>query len=216
MDVTQLDLPKKVERILFSDSWYHATTKSNFENILAQGVVADHNRYSELDFGYGFYLTTSGELAESYISRLFSKQGPVLLDPPVIMEYEMNPLEWFQSDRFKCAVFPAFDDDFAEFVFLNRRNCDAGIQIHDYDVIYGVMSDSAPTKLLLEYRAGEISSEVVIEGLKKSNRMKQISLHSQALCDIIKLKKAYQYNPETDERKELDIYEREGIAGCKR
>lgn len=213
MEVDILELNVKVKNILSSTRWFHATTKSSFENILAQGVVADYNRYSELDFGYGFYLTTTEKLAESYISKLLSWADSTD-DPPVIMEFEMNPLEWFLNDEYSTAVFPAFDDSFAEFVFNNRMNSSTGKQFHDYDAIYGVMSDSVPTKLLLQFRAGEISYEAVIDGLKKSNSMKQISLHSQYLCDIIKLKRAYQYDYQTGERKELDIHEREGIASC--
>lgn len=208
-----MELSTKVKNILSSTHWFHATTKSSFENILAQGVVADYNRYSELDFGYGFYLTTTEKLAESYISKLLSWADSTD-DPPVIMEFEMNPLEWFLNAEYSTAVFPAFDDSFAEFVFNNRMNSSTGKQFHDYDAIYGVMSDSVPTKLLLQFRGGEISYEAVIDGLKKSNSMKQISLHSQHLCDIIKLKRAYQYDYQTGERKELDIHEREGIASC--
>lgn len=35
--------------------------------------------------------------------------------------------------------------------------------------------------------------------------MKQISLHNQKLCDIIKLKEAYTIDKTTSKRKELDI-----------
>lgn len=213
MEVDILELTTKVKNVLSSTRWFHATTKSNFENILEQGVIADHNRYSELDFGYGFYLTTTEKLAESYITKLLSWANSDD-DPPVIMEFEMNPLEWFLGDEYCTAVFPAFDDCFADFVFNNRMNSSTGKQFHGYDAIYGVMSDSVPTQLLLRYRVGEISREEVIEGLKKGNSMKQISLHSQQLCDIIKLKKAYQFDCQTGERKELDIHEREGIASC--
>lgn len=210
----KLELPDKIIHILSADKWYHATTRSNFENILSKGVIADHNRFSELDFGYGFYLTTSEKLAESFISRLFSWQGNTDNDPPVIMEYKMSPLEWFTGDKYNTTVFPEFDDAFAEFVFKNRMNSATGEQLHNFDAIYGVMSDSVPTKLLLQYRAGEITREEVIQGLKKGNSMKQISLHSQDLCDIIKLERAYQYDPDTKERKELDIHERKSVASC--
>lgn len=214
MEVDNLELTTKVRNALSSTQWFHATTKSNFVNIVDKGVVFDYNRCSELDFGYGFYLTTTAKLAESYISKLLSWAGNDDNDPPVIMEFEMNPLDWFVSGEYNVAIFPAFDDTFAEFVFNNRMNSSTGKQLHDYDVIYGVMSDSVPTKLLLQYRAGEISREDVIEGLKKGNSMKQISLHNQHLCDIIKLKRVYQYNIETGERKELDIHERQGVASC--
>jgi hypothetical protein len=214
--VYRLELSTKVANKLSSTRWFHATTKSNYENILKKGVVVDYNRCSELDFGYGFYLTTDGKSAESYISRLLciSNEANLTTDPAVIMEYELFPLEWFDSDDYNTAIFPKFDDKFAEFVFLNRFNCSSGIQQHNYDVIYGVMSDSSPTALLLQYRADEISQEDVINGLKKGTSMKQISLHRQDLCDAITLKRAYVYDIITNERKELDIHERESHADC--
>ena len=209
-----MELSDKIRHILSADRWYHATTRSSFENIVSKGVIADYNKSTELDFGYGFYLTTSEKLAESYISKLYSWRGNADSDCPVIMEYGFSPLGWFIGDKYNTAIYPEFDDSFAEFVFENRMNCTSGRQMHNYDVIYGVMSDSVPTKLLLQFRAGEISREDVIRGLKKGNSMKQISLHSQDLCDIIRLERAYQYSPDTKERKELDIHERKSIAVC--
>lgn len=209
-----LELPAKVKKVLSSTQWFHATTQSSLQNILEHGIIVDHNRGGELDFGYGFYLTTTAELAESYISRLFAWQGESVTDPLVIMEYGMCPLEWFNDDSIRSAIFPAFDDNFAEFVFANRINSGTEKQQHPYDVVYGVMSDSAPTKLLTEYRAGVCSYDDVIRGLKKSNRMKQISLHNQKLCDTIQLRRAYQYDHNTMERKELDICERQSVATC--
>lgn len=88
---------------------------------------------------------------------------------------------------------------------MNRLECKTNEQRHNYDVIYGVMSDSVPTQLLLRYRAGEIDKEDVLTGLKKGNSMKQLSIHNQALCDSIILSRAYEFNPKTQERKELDI-----------
>lgn len=209
-----LELSPKLAKKLSSTRWFHATTQSNYENILKNGVVVDYNRCGELDFGYGFYLTTEEKCAESYISRLLKFRDDASSDPAVIMEYILCPLEWFASDDYSTAIFPTFDDTFAEFVFRNRLNCSSGIQQHDYDVIYGVMSDSSPTALLLQYRADEITEKDVIEGLKKSTSMKQISLHRQDLCDAITLKRAYIYDINTNERKELDIHERESLADC--
>lgn len=177
-------------------------------NLRKNGIIADYNRGSELDFGYGFYLTTTAELAERYISRLWGWQADrAPLQELVIMEYDMTPLVWFEDPQYNAIAFPAFDDVFAEFVFFNRTENANGSQQHNYDVIYGVMSDSVPTALLLQYRAGEITKEDVLAGLKKSNSMKQISLHSQQLCDIITLRRAYTYDPATDCRKELDMHD---------
>ena len=198
-----MELSPKIQATLSSHKWYHATTKSNYENLLKSGIIADYNRGSELDFGYGFYLTNNEKMAENYISRLFDSLPDEGREILVIMEYEFCPVDWFLSDDYKSKVFAKFDDEFAEFVFKNRLESATNKQQHEYDVIYGVMSDSVPTKLLLDFRAGETSKELVLEGLKKSTSMKQISIHNQNLCNTLKLTRAYEYYPKTDERKEL-------------
>ena len=69
------------------------------------------------------------------------------------------------------------------------------------------MSDSVPTQAILEYKMGAKTKEEVLECLKKPTSMKQLSLHNQNLCDIIKLKEAYTIDTATNERKELNINE---------
>lgn len=66
------------------------------------------------------------------------------------------------------------------------------------------MSDSVPAQLLPKYKADEIDKDDVIEGLKKSNSMKQLSIHNQEICNDISLSKLYLFNTLTRERKEID------------
>lgn len=179
----------------------------SYLNIKRSGIHADFNKGHQLDFGYGFYLTISADYAESYTKRLYSDENAeafVAEDIPVIMEYTFCPYDWFCSGTYNCKILAQFNDEFAEFVFYNRTANVDGTNQHEYDIIYGVMSDSVPTNQILEYSAGTRSKEDVLSALKKSNSMKQLSLHSQALCDIIQLTRAYTYNPLTGERKELD------------
>lgn len=203
-----MELTDKLKNILSNDRWFHATTRADFYNICEKGVIVDHNRGSELDFGYGFYLTTTEKLSESYVSRLYKNRESFNSDDiPVIMEFNFIPIGYFINSDYVCQLFPNFDEDFARFVFRNRLNCRTKLQQHEYDLIYGVMSDNAPTKLLLSYRAGELTRDEVILGLQKSNSMKQLSIHNQKLCDSLRLTRAYTYNPITQEREELNIHE---------
>lgn len=160
-----MELSNKLIKILSSNKWYHATTLSNYKNIRINGIIADYNRGTELDFGFGFYLTTTEKLAENYISRIPTMKEED--DKKVIMEYIFKPIDWFESDLYNTAIFDKFDDDFASFVFKNRTESKTNIQRHNYDVVYGVMSDSAPTMLLVKYRANEIDKNAVMDGLKK-------------------------------------------------
>ena len=217
-EITQDNIPVSVlstkqKKILSAGTWYHATRYRDYLSLKEKGIIVDHNAGSSLDFGYGFYLTLSEKMAEDYIARLvtWDKEHPVIEIEkdymPVIIEYTLTPIEWFLGEQYNTALFPSYDDNFAEFVLLNRVNGETFIQQHNYDAIYGVMSDSLPTKLIHNYLLGEISREDVISGLKKGTSMKQLSLHNQELCNMLTMNRAYLYNPVTNGRKELDIYE---------
>lgn len=200
----------KDRKILSQNKWYHGTVFSNWESFCKNGVIADYNKDTSdsLDFGYGFYLAPTKERAESYIARMLQTSGVYSEDEkPMILEFEFTPIEWFDGEEYNTKIFSQYSDEFAIFVFENRTENTEGIKQHDYDVIYGVMSDSVPTKVIMEYKLGQKSKEEVLESLKKSTSMKQISLHNQKLCDIIKLTKAYVIDPDTNEKKELNINE---------
>lgn len=200
----------KVRKKLNQNLWYHGTVFSNWNSFCKKGVIVDINRDTSdaLDFGYGFYLAPSRERAEHYITSMIKNSNFYPdNDKPMILGFEFTPLEWFEGDGYQTKVFSKFDDEFAIFVFENRTENIMGSKQHDYDVIYGVMSDTVPTILIQEYKMGKKTKEEVLESLKKSTSMKQISLHNQKLCDIIKLKEAYTIDTNTNERKELDINE---------
>ena len=191
----------KITNVLSSNKWYHGTTLDGYNNIKERGVIVDYNIGHQLDFGFGFYLAPTAKMAESYISRTMGWNDSD--EPLVIMEYEFTPTEWEKNDGCVIGAYPAFDDEFAEFVFLNRTENIFGEKPHPFDLVYGVMSDSIPTREIMEYKAGTKTREQVLEALKKSNSMKQLSLHKQELCDKIILCRAYLYDPATDSREEL-------------
>lgn len=204
------EITGKIRKALSQNMWYHGTVYSNWSSFCKNGILVDINKDNSdsLDFGYGFYLAPSKERAEHYIISMmentdFYKSG----DTPMVLGFEFSPLEWFEGDEYSTKIFGKYDDEFAIFVFENRTQNAFGENQHDYDIIYGVMSDSVPTQAILEYKMGIKTREDVIECFKKSTSMKQISLHNQKLCDIIKLKEAYTINESTSERKELDINE---------
>ncbi len=126
-------------------------------------------------------------------------------DVAMILEFELNPLPWFEEDISNTRILNRYDDDFAIFVFENRTENMAGSNQHDYDVLYGVMSDSVPTLEIQHYKTGIKNREEVIASLKKQTSMKQLSLHNQDICDKIKLKEAYILDKATRERKELNV-----------
>lgn len=213
-------LDGKVEKYLKGNKWYHGTTLFAWKELCSLGVKHDYNLGTELDFGYGFYLTNEQKQAESYITRYlqYTTESDLAMPVinlamplkniqdkkiPIVIEFDFCPLEWYNSNSYKFGFFNKYDDDFAEFVFQNRLNASAGVQQHDFDIIFGVMSDSTPTALMEKYQNQEISKEDVISSLKKQTSVKQLSLHKQEICDTITLTRAYYVGKE--ERMELNI-----------
>lgn len=192
----------KTQNRLNSRSWFHGTTLEHFYNIKQNGLDVEYNKGLSRDFGFGFYMTNKEKSAQDFVR----KTHPDGTDALVIMKYDFHPMQYFQSTQYKTICFQEYDNDFAEFVLLNRSNSNLDIQQHSYDMIYGVMSDGGPDVLVLRYKAGEISKEAAIEGLKTPIGTKQLSIHNQEICNTLTLVSAYIYDPNNpDNRKELDV-----------
>ncbi len=170
------------------NKWYHGTTIEGAQNIERIGVIANYNFGSELDFGMGFYLTDSYERANSYISKLpiTDVDGNIKNRTEwAVIEFEINPFEilFLENNGYKYKNFNKHDEEFAKFSFDNRLNNVYNENPHGYDIIWGVMSDSFPIKLLLDYKNGIISYEDAIFQLQKPNSMKQLYIGKQEICN---------------------------------
>ncbi len=202
------EIAGKIKKALSQNMWYHGTVFRHWDSFCQNGVLVDINKDASdaLDFGYGFYLAPTKERAEHYILSMMENTAFYESDDvPLILGFEFTPLEWFEGEEYNTKIFGKYDDEFAIFVFENRTQNIEGEKQHNFDVIYGVMSDSVPTQAILEYKMGIKTREDVLECLKKETSMKQLSLHNQNLCDIISLKEAYTIDKSTKERKELSI-----------
>lgn len=123
---------------------------------------------------------------------------------PIVIEFRFSPFEWYEKGTYNFGFLNTYNNEFAEFVFHNRVRNIFGEEQHEFDLIFGVMSDNLPTVLIQKYKANQITREEVIEGLKKSTSNKQISLHNQDLCD--KIAPARAYFVQTGEELNIDEY----------
>ena len=190
---------KEFNKYVAQGTWFHGTNLSGWRSLCQKKVQSDFNLGTELDFGAGFYLAPTFKQAESYISRILPYiEHEVDGDKEaVVIEFELNLSK--VGKCFKLKSFLHFDDVFAKFVFYNRMY--PSTRMHDYDCVIGVMSDSNPDSLMMEYRAGLISMDEVLQGLKQWTSMVQVSLNSQKICDILVAKRAVLLS----QGKELDV-----------
>ena len=181
----------KVVNRLDNNLWYHGTSIESVDSIRDNGVIANFNIGSSLDFGSGFYLTDSLESANNYISRV-----PVVMENGElsqrqswsVIEFSFNPLETIVNNQdIEFCVFPKHDEAFAKFVLDNRCYNVYNESPHGYDIIWGVMSDNRPDKVVLSYKDGSISYEEAVEQLQKPNSMKQLFIGNQLLCNMLQM-----------------------------
>lgn len=175
---------------------------SGWKSICTLGVRADFNIGISVDFGNGFYLSNNIQNTEKYVNNVTKYMVSDNEDDltPVIVEFPFIPYELIQQGA-KYKYFPKYDDEFAEFVFENRIHFQEE-KIHPNDITGGVTSDTKPTFLMQQYFIGKATKEQVIEELKTSTSIKQLCLHKQGYCDLIRPQKAYILGG-----KELDIYD---------
>lgn len=190
-------IPIKMLNLANRDEWFHGTTADNAENIKRYGVLANYNYGTMLDFGEGFYLADTFERASGYAARL-----PVILpdgsiserEEWAVMTFEFNPLSVLFPDngeaggRYSYEYFPRHDERFAKFVFQNRVFNVYNEHPHGIDIIWGVMSDSFPDKVIIDYKNKEITYEEAINLLQKPNSMKQLFIGNQEVCDMLSIK----------------------------
>lgn len=181
---------------LNQDLWYHATTIENAENIAENGVIAKYNFGAELDFGPGFYMTDTYEHATSFISRTPTISPEGILQNHTswaVIEFVINPYEILFTSGYGYSYrsFPKHNDDFANFVFKNRINARESTTPHNYDLIWGVMSDNNPNQVILDYKQGTVTYEEVIKLLQKPNSMKQLFVGNQAICNMLTINNIY-------------------------
>lgn len=191
----------KEEKFFRQIKWYHGTTLAEWKSICSKGILAHYNIGISLDFGCGFYLSPSEQDTLKYALNTIKYNGSDLEDDniPVVIEFIYSPWEDLTKQNYK--YFAEYDDEFAEFVFLCRRDC-KDERCHTYSITGGVMTDTFPTKVMQQYFVNQITKEDVLREFKRNTSKKQLCLHKQELCDKLKPNRAYIVGG-----KELDVNE---------
>lgn len=140
----------------------------------------------KLDYGEGFYTTTSWEQSKEWVERrMLEKQS----------QYGYVNVYEFDAERmpeFKSLIFSEPNKEWAEFVMANRTQ--KGFT-HDYDIVYGPVANDRVYLQFGLYEAGAISIETLIRELKTYKLVDQYLFHTEkaltSLCfvDAVKIEK---------------------------
>lgn len=120
------------------------------------------------DFGRGFYVTNLRQQAEVWAARKAREHhaGPIVT--------EFNFFESAFSDRdFKTLRFNGYNDDWLDFVALNR-NLASPVPAHDYDIVEGPVADDKVATRITAYMRGDISREEFLREITHEKPSHQI------------------------------------------
>lgn len=128
-----------------------------------------------LDYGKGFYLTSSYEQAEKWVKSKLKGS----LTCGYVNVYEYNP---FLEASLKVLDFPVASDEWVDFVMANRTNKDFA---HDYDIVKGPVANDNVYAAFAVYESGLFSKEQLIVELKTYKLVNQILLHTNKALPTI-------------------------------
>lgn len=130
-----------------------------------------------LDYGSGFYTTTSYEQAKRWVERRMKDKGVAI---GYVNIYELD--EEVIKDM-KSLFFEKPTEEWVNFVMRNRTERNF---IHDYDIVYGPVADDSVYTQFALYEGGIISLPTLIHELKTYKLVDQYLFHTEKALLAIK------------------------------
>ena len=150
---------------------YHGST-----DIIEHPKIIDTQRL--LDFGKGFYTTTSKEQAEKWAlikrNRLYERSRAF------VSEFYLDD-KIFEIPTIQVKKFNSADNEWLDFVVNNRRKNNA----HHFDLVIGPVANDTLYKTLTLFETGILTKSETIVRLKAHKLFDQISLHNQKIIDLL-------------------------------
>lgn len=135
-----------------------------------------------LDYGYGFYTTTSLKQAEDWVKRKLNSNTPV--GYVNIYEFDNNLIK-----SLKTLLFESPTEEWVDFVMSNRTNKDF---YHDFDIVYGPVANDKVYAAFALYEGGIIDKQNLISELKAYKLVDQYLFHTDKALKAIKFIEAKQ------------------------
>ena len=129
-----------------------------------------------LDYGYGFYTTTSYTQSKDWVKR---RMDNLKVSKGFVNVYE------FDEDAIKnlnCLIFDAPTEDWVDFVMNNRTI--KGFE-HNYDIVYGPVANDRVYASFALYEGGLIDKQTLISELKTYKLIDQYLFHTEKALQYI-------------------------------
>ena len=129
--------------------------------------IRESNR--TLDYGRGFYTTTSYEQAEAWVRRRMSEKK-VSLGYVCVYEFDKDSLQ-----NLDALIFDPTTDEWLDFVMKNRTQRG---YVHEYDLVYGPVANDKVYAAFALYEGGLIDKKTLISELKSYKLVDQYLFHT--------------------------------------
>lgn len=146
--------------------------------IVTSPEIREPNR--TLDYGAGFYLTSSSEQAEAWVRRKL--KGDITFGYVNIYEYDAT-----MEEDLKTLIFEHPDETWLDFVMANRMERDYR---HDYDIVKGPVANDRVYASFALYEAGLIDKQELIRGLRTYKLVNHILIHTEKAIACVRWKEA--------------------------
>lgn len=123
-----------------------------------------------LDYGAGFYTTTSYEQAEKWVLRHKGEDG-IACGFVNVYEFDDSIMQ-----KLNCLRFDNPTDEWVDFVYNNRNNIEYH---HDYDVVYGPVANDRVYAAFALYENGILNKQELIRELKTYKLVDQMLFHTE-------------------------------------
>lgn len=137
--------------------------------------IRESNR--TLDYGQGFYTTTSYEQAEAWVKRRMDEKK---CNKGYVCVYELND-ERVQT--LNTLIFKSPTEEWVDFVMKNRT--EKGFA-HDYDIVYGPVANDRVYAAFALYEGGLINKQALIVELKAYKLVDQYLFHTQRALEALR------------------------------
>jgi hypothetical protein len=149
---------------------YHGSTE-----LVKNPEIRKANR--TLDYGSGFYTTTSHEQAEAWVKRKLNEQNKT---SGIINTYELDEK---QIKELNTLFFNSPTEEWVDFVMKNRTQKDFQ---HNYDVVYGPVANDRVYAAFALYEGGLIDILTLISNLKTYKLVDQYLFHTEQSLKALK------------------------------
>ena len=130
--------------------------------VVEHPIILQPNR--KLDYGAGFYTTTSEKQAKEWVERrMLEKQA----ECGYVNIYEFDErILTNNSHGLKIKCFKEYDEEWANFIFENRNNVNSNVPVHDYDIVYGPIANDRVGLQIRNYMEHNIDLATFLDRLK--------------------------------------------------